>query len=93
MIRAEKTGDELHIIVEYHGRSASMNFEILRPRVHFTPEKGYMNDPNGLVKYKDIWFLFYQWNPTDTCPGNTHWGMAKSRDLLHWEHLSPYSSQ
>lgn len=64
-----------------------MNSEILRPRVHFTPEKGYMNDPNGLVKYKDTWFLFYQWNPTDTCPGNTHWGMAKSRDLLHWEHF------
>lgn len=48
-----------------------------------------MNDPNGLVKYKDTWFLFYQWNPDDTVPGNTHWGKATSRDLLHWEHHAP----
>lgn len=62
------------------------NPEELRPLVHFTPEYGFMNDPNGLVKYRDTWFLFYQWNPTDVVHGFTHWGLAKSKDLMHWEH-------
>lgn len=56
-----------------------------RPLVHFSPEKGFMNDPNGLLKYKDTWFMFFQHNPTGVTPGNTHWGMAVSKDLLHWE--------
>lgn len=33
--------------------------EIVRPSLHFTPQKGWINDPNGLVFLKDniIYFI------------------------------------
>jgi fructan beta-fructosidase len=58
-----------------------------RPRFHFTPKANWMNDPNGLVYYKDKYHLFYQYYPDSTVWGPMHWGHAKSKDLLYWEHM------
>ncbi|BGP34269.1 Invertase [Rhodotorula toruloides] len=56
-----------------------------RPQVHFTPPKGFQNDPNGLVYHPVTgWNLYYQYNPTDLVAGNQHWGHATSKDLYHW---------
>jgi fructan beta-fructosidase len=59
-----------------------------RPQIHFSPETGWMNDPNGMVYYDGEYHLFYQYAPKEIdIPNPKHWGHAISTDLVHWEHL------
>lgn len=72
----------------------------LRPQAHFTPHKGWMNDPNGLFydKTEQIYHLYFQFSPNKTfwdIP--LYWGHATSPDLVHWEEhdiaISPESER
>ena len=58
-----------------------------RPKFHYTPEKGWINDPNGLIFEGKKYHLFAQHYPHDTKWGPMHWSHAVSDDMLHWEHL------
>lgn len=60
---------------------------MLRPLYHYTPEKNWINDPNGMVYFEGEWHLFYQHNPFANEPNHAHWGHAVSRDLMHWDYL------
>jgi fructan beta-fructosidase len=58
-----------------------------RPVYHFTPERNWTNDPNGLIYYNGVYHLYNQQNPFWNEWGHMSWGHATSTDLLHFKHL------
>lgn len=58
-----------------------------RPAYHYTPEKNWVNDPNGMVYLDGEYHLFYQYNPLGDKHGHLSWGHAVSKDLKTWEEL------
>jgi fructan beta-fructosidase len=60
-------------------------FEPWRPRLHYSPPSGWLNDPNGLVVVDGVHHLYFQHYPDLPIFDPMHWGHAVSSDLLHWE--------
>lgn len=52
---------------------------------HITPTVGLLNDPNGLIHFKGVYHVFYQWNPAGTTHANKAWGHVTSPDMIRWE--------
>ncbi len=55
-----------------------------RQKYHMMPPVGWMNDPNGLVRFGGEYHLFYQFNPYAAKPGTMLWGHLLSRDLIRY---------
>jgi fructan beta-fructosidase len=59
----------------------------VRPRDHFTPRHGWLNDPNGLIVHAGEHHLYFQHDPDALVPETLSWGHAVSPDLLDWTEL------
>ncbi len=80
----EQTMGLIHADATFPGQD-SLYREAYRQQLHFSSQRGWNNDPNGLVYEKGTYHLFYQHNPYGWNWGNMHWGHAVSKDLIHWE--------
>jgi sucrose-6-phosphate hydrolase SacC (GH32 family) len=56
------------------------------PVYHFRPDKGWMNDPAGLVLSNRTYHLYYQAMPNSLSfkPERVRWGHATSTNLIDW---------
>ena len=74
-------------IIQYiQGKKGSVN-NLYRPKYHMTPTVGWMNDPNGLIRFGSAYHLYYQANPFRTRPGQMVWGHFVSSDLISFTDL------
>lgn len=58
---------------------------------HFHPQKGWLNDPNGLSYFGGQYHIFYQHLPCSEYPNGDamHWGHAVTTDFLTYRELTP----
>jgi beta-fructofuranosidase len=56
----------------------------IEPKLHIRPQHGWLNDPNGPIRWKDRWHVFFQHNPDGPRHDNIHWAHVSSTDLLNW---------
>lgn len=67
------------------GAPAEDGAEVGRPRLHFTPRRGWINDPHGPAWHDGRYHLFFQHVPDEAAWSPAiHWGHAVSDDLVHW---------
>ncbi|ANH81646.1 hypothetical protein A8C56_12235 [Niabella ginsenosidivorans] len=90
-LRVDKVSDTTTIFEPVLQSDADTNRneykEALRAQFHFSPKRGWTNDPNGMVYFNGEYHLFFQHNPYGREWGNMTWGHAVSKDLIHWTEL------
>ena len=66
-----------------------MNYDRAFLKHHYSPSKGWINDPNGLVWFDGYYHLFYQHSPGFEDPWHEpmHWGHARTKNFSDWEEL------
>ncbi|MEM9368576.1 MAG: sulfatase-like hydrolase/transferase [Planctomycetota bacterium] len=71
------SADEVLAAIDYHLP--------YRDQLHASTQRGWNNDPNGMVYHDGKYHLYYQHNPFGIAWGNMHWGHLESTDLVHWD--------
>ena len=63
--------------------------ETLRPQIHFSTRRGWLNDANGMFFYHGQYHLYYQHDPFswDGAGLQRWWGHAASADMVRWQEL------
>ncbi len=56
-----------------------------RQKLHLEPEKGWLNDPNGLSFFNGEYHVYFQYCPDSAYgKGGKCWGHWAGKDLTHW---------
>jgi len=62
--------------------------ETLRPQIHFSTKRGWLNDANGMVYNNGQYHLYYQHDPFNwDGSGQKWWGHAVSPDMVNWQEV------
>ncbi|HSY43272.1 MAG TPA: glycoside hydrolase family 32 protein, partial [Candidatus Acidoferrum sp.] len=80
----------LSSIVQTNGIIGATNLysEALRPQMHFSTRRGWINDANGMFYYNGQYHLYYQHDPFNwDGTGQKWWGHAVSPDMVNWQEL------
>ncbi len=54
---------------------------------HLMPPVGWLNDPNGLCQFNDVYHAFFQYSPFNAEGGVKMWGHSVSDDLIKWDYV------
>ncbi|HEU5068781.1 MAG TPA: immunoglobulin domain-containing protein [Verrucomicrobiae bacterium] len=80
----------LSAVMQTNGIVGATNLyrETLRPQLHFSSARGWLNDANGMIYAGGQYHLYYQHDPfTWDGSGQKWWGHAASPDLVHWQEM------
>lgn len=56
-----------------------------KQQYHLEPDRGLLNDPNGLAYFQGKYYVFFQWNRFEKNHSYKEWGLFTSTDMIHWE--------
>lgn len=94
---AGSANDGFYSIIQTNGIVDGTNLyrETLRPQLHFSTKRGWLNDANAMFYHNGKYHLYYQHDPFDWGGGGQKWwGHAVSPDMVNWteiqEGLYPY---
>ena len=80
----------LSSIVQSNGMVGATNLyqEALRPQLHYSSKRGWVNDANGMIYYQGQYHLYFQHDPFNWAGiDQKFWGHAVSPDMVHWQEL------
>lgn len=53
-------------------------------KYHLESDVGLLNDPNGLVYFKNKYYIFFQWNRFEKSHNYKEWGLFTTVDFKNW---------
>lgn len=59
--------------------------ETIKQQYHLEPDRGLLNDPNGLSWFNGKYYVFFQWNRFEKNHSYKEWGFFTSEDLIKWK--------
>ena len=71
---------------EANQKSQEVQQDAWRLKYHLMPPVGWLNDPNGLCQYQDVYHIFYQYAP-QRADGKAlkGWGHYTTKDFIHYQ--------
>lgn len=65
--------------------NALLGDNVLRPKFHGLPAKGWTNETHGMIYYNGKYHVFFQKNGNGPYMARLHWGHITSTDLASWK--------